>query len=431
MGTLCQVGAPWPRKGSSKMKIAFVYQYYQTTNEPGHSVVFELTQFLADQGHEVFVVSGETGYMRRDQQERPSWFKRLVRKEKVGKVNVVRTYTYTGIYRSYFARFLSFLSFTLSSPLGLFALPKVDVIVGSSPPLFPVFSAFLVATLKRTPFVVEVRDLWPDSAIQMGLLHSKLGIQLMRWIERILYNHAKKIVVLTKGIQTDITRRGWPAEKIAFISCGINPSFMRPDEAARARVRQENGWQDQFVVMYFGALGEANNIPVILRAAIRLKDEAGIRFVLVGDGMKRLEIAEACERQGLTNIQMLAPVPKHEAPAMINAADVCLVTLKDIKLFEGAIPTKLVDYIACGKTVLIGARGEAADIGTESGCGYAFEPNDDEALAAHILRIRADAAAFHDKATREGPAYAQRMFLATDKMRDMLNVLLEAQKKKA
>ena len=171
------------------MKVAVVYQYYQGHGAPGHSLVYELTQYLAQQGHSVAVVSGETGYMRRDKPALP-WYRRLLRRERNGDVQVVRTYTYSELHKSYLGRLLSFISFSLTCPLGLLGLEKPDVVLASSPPIFPMFPAWLVCKLRGIPFVLEVRDLWPASAVQMGILKNRQLIAIMSWMERLLYDQA-------------------------------------------------------------------------------------------------------------------------------------------------------------------------------------------------------------------------------------------------
>jgi glycosyltransferase involved in cell wall biosynthesis len=371
------------------MKICMVYQYYQGHAAPGHSLVYELTQFLAKRGHAVTVVSGETGYMRSESITRP-WYKRLIRKEQDGLVSVVRTYTYSELHKSYLGRLLSFLSFSLTCPLGLLFMQRPDVVIASSPPIFPMFSVWLVCKLRRIPMVLEVRDIWPESAVQMGILRNRHLIRIMSWIERVLYDQSCRIVALTEGIQQNIRDRGWRHDKVELVTCGVDFDLLRPDETLRLQTRQRMGWEHRKVVMYFGALGEANNIAVVLRAAQALRSEPQVLFVLVGDGMMSRSLREMAQTMALDNVLFLDPVPKYQANAYLNAADICLVTLQDIPLFEGAIPTKLLDYMACSKPVLCGVRGEAERIMTLAGAGLVFSPDNDQALVLSVLELCAD-----------------------------------------
>lgn len=367
------------------MKIAVVYQYYQGHSAPGHSLIYELTQHLAERGHEVTVVSGETGYMRTDQPKR-RWYRRLLRCEQDGQVEVVRTYTYSELHRSYFGRLLSFISFSITAPFGLLRVKRPDVVLASSPPIFPMFSIWLVCKFRRIPMVLEVRDLWPESAVQMGILRNRHLIRIMAWMERLLYDQAIRIVTLTRGIRDDIHGRGWSAEKLEVVTCGVDTAMLRPDAEGGLHVRREHGWEGRSVVMYVGAMGEANNLDVVLEAAGYCTDPE-VLFVLLGDGMKRAELVRKVAELELANVQVLDPVAKEVVSGYINAADVCLVTLLDIPLFKGAIPTKLLDYMACGRPVLCGVGGEAQEIIEAAGAGLSFQANDARRLVSLVDQL--------------------------------------------
>lgn len=408
------------------MKVAVVYQYYQGHGAPGHSLVHDLCQYLADRGHVVNVISGETGYMRQEKFRLP-WYRRIIRKERDGKVHVVRTYTYSELHRSYLGRLFSFISFSLSCPIGLLSIDKPEVVLASSPPIFPVFVAWFICKVRGIPFVFEVRDLWPESAVQMGLLKNKLLINVMSWMERQLYNHSAKIVALTKGIRDDICSRGWPENKVELVTCGVDFDKLFLDSEGAAFMRRKYGWQNKKIVMYFGAIGEANNISVTLRSAQRLQDQEDILFVLIGDGMKRIETENQIAELGLRNVLMLPPAPKEDARLYISAADLCLVTLKDIPLFEGAIPTKLIDYMACGKTVICGLRGEGGRILEEAGAGVLFEPDNDEQMSNLVIELLHN----EERVARMGACgleYVRNNFCADNMRGKMESLLLAAAK---
>lgn len=370
------------------MKVAVVYQFYQSHLAPGHSLIFELTQYLAGRGHQVSVVTGETGYMRSDQPTLP-WYRRLLRREREGTVEIVRTFTYSELHRSYLGRLLSFISFSITAPLGLLLVAKPDVVLASSPPIFPIFSVWLICKLRRIPLVFEVRDLWPESAVQMGLLRNRGLIAIMAWMEKVLYNQAARIVTLTRGIRDDIVARGWAAEKIEVVTCGVDTQMLYPDPDAGLAIRRLLGWEDCRVVLYLGALGEANNLDVVLEAAWLSQDDR-LRFLLIGDGMKRPWLEARVAELGLDNVRILPPIPKVEVRAYINAADLCVVTLLDIPLFLGAIPTKLIDYMACGRPVLCGVAGEAGGIVESAGAGVMFKANDAARLVGLVAELGSD-----------------------------------------
>lgn len=404
------------------MKVAVVYQYYQGHSSPGHSLVYELAQHLAAEGHSVTVVSGQTGYMQRDQPVLP-WYRRLILREKDGPVKIIRTYTYSELHRSYLGRLISFLSFSLTAPVGLLRAERPDVVLASSPPIFPMLPVWIVCKLRGIPLVFEVRDLWPESAVQMGILRNRALISIMYWMERLLYDKAKRIVTLTQGIRNDIHARGWPTDKLEVITCGVDTKMLYPDTESGVEVRRNFGWEGRNIILYFGAMGEANNLDVIIDAAMHCQD-GNTLFLLIGDGMKRPSLERRITELKITNVQILAPVSKYQARGFINAADLCLVTLQDIPLFKGAIPTKLLDYMACGRPVLCGVEGEAAEIVTDAQAGIVFQPNSSQQLSIFIAELMGNEV-LRSKMGQSGVQYVKNNFDAVQS-RAAMTALLKA-----
>jgi glycosyltransferase involved in cell wall biosynthesis len=261
----------------------------------------------------------------------------------------------------------------------------------------------------------------------MGILKNRQLIGIMAWVERLLYNQSVKIVALTEGIRDDICSRGWPKDNVELVTCGVDFDKLYPDTQGAAFIRDKYCWKDKKVILYFGALGEANNLPVTLRTAQRLQSRQDIVFVLIGDGMKRAETEKQVAALGLENVFVLSPVPKDDARLYINAADLCLVTLRDIPLFDGAIPTKLIDYMACGKAVLCGIRGEAARIVDVAKAGVIFEPDNDEQISELVAELLQDVARV-ERMGACGLAYVRSRFAAATMREQMESVLLAASK---
>jgi glycosyltransferase involved in cell wall biosynthesis len=387
------------------MKTTILYQYFQGLDEPGHALMLSFAQHLKSKREDVVVVSGEYGYMRPRKVELPLW-RRLIRRETVDGVPVIRTYTAP---YNLFLRFLSFLSFSATCLVGLLRGPRPDVVYASTPPLVPMFSAWLASRIRGAPLVLEVRDLWPASVVELLNVKSAIFMRAMSGLERFLYNRADQIVALTDGIREDIIKRGWPPDKVHTIRYGIFPSRFHPDEAAGREIRIRNNWVDKKIVIYFGAHGRANNLDVILRAASRLDHREDIRFVLIGDGLDKKRLIEEAKRMGLKDVIFHPPVPARAAPDYINAADLCVVTLKDIPVLRGAIPSKLIESMACGKAVVVGDGGEARAIVTNADAGRACDPDDDAHLASLIEELLGDEAR-RDSLGRSGCDYVRQHF---------------------
>jgi glycosyltransferase involved in cell wall biosynthesis len=411
------------------MKVTILYQYLQDAREPGHQLMLAFAQYLRSREEEIVVVAGEYGYMDPKKVRLAPW-RRLIRREIADGVPVIRTYTLPYGHGSAFKRFFSYVSFSITCLLGLLAGPRPDVIYASTPPIFPMFSAWLASRLRRAPLIMEVRDLWPDSLVELGLVKNKILIRTMSWLERFLYNRVDGIVALTDGIRSDIVRRGWPAEKVHAISYGISPARFHADEAGRRRVRAASGWADQKIVAYVGAHGRANNLDVILRAARNLGHRADIRFVLIGDGLEKAQLMADAESMGLSNLVFHPPIAADDAPAYINAADLCVVTLQDVPLFAGAIPTKLIEYMACEKPVMLGVRGEAEDIVKNANAGVVFDPNDDTRLAVLVEEL-VDDPERRRVLGRNGSAYVRQNFLLERNQARLHELLVAATRSRA
>jgi len=372
--------------GKQYMRITILYQYFMDSNAPGHSLIYDFAHHCVNQGHEVTIITGETGYMVK-MSPTQSWLRRLYRAEVCDGMTIIRTYTYPELHRSYAGRLMSFFSFSFSCLFGLLRCPKPDVLLASSPPIFPMFSGWLACRIRHIPMILEVRDLWPSSAVELGVLKSNTLIRLMNWLETFLYNRAAHIVTLTKGIKNNIVMRGWPQKKITAITCGVDLNALYENPLLREATREKYSWQNKQVILYFGAHGRANNLDVLLHTAQELMHHENILFVLVGDGMEKKRLHKKAQDLNINNIQFLPAISKKNANIYINAADICVATLQDIPLFQGAIPTKLIDYMACGKPVVIGIKGEAEDLISQAKCGISVNPDDHLGMATAINQL--------------------------------------------
>ena len=268
------------------------------TTSRGHNLTLALARHLRAGGEQVSVVSSEYGYMNPKPIEVPSW-RRLVRQETIDDVSIIRTFCYPYGHSGFGRRAFSISSFSVSCLFGLFRGPRPDVIYASSPPLLPMFSAWLASRLRGAPLVLEVRDLWPASLVELAALRGKPAILVMSRLERFLYDRSTLIIALTEGIRRNIISRGWPPEKVHTIRYGVSAERFFPDQDAAKRVRAQEGWEDCKVVLYLGAHGLANNLDVMLRAADRLRRRPDIRFVLIGDGDREAAPHRRRKRHGL------------------------------------------------------------------------------------------------------------------------------------
>lgn len=404
------------------MKVLVVYPYFVGTAAAGHSLMYETLAALAAAGHEVTVVSGEGGYMQGASGPGRPWYRRLLYTEHLGPIRVVRTLSWRGHQKGMLGRLLSYALLSAFNPVGVLWAGRADVALLSPPPLYPIFTSLLACRLRGTPVVTEVRDLWPGSIVQMGLMKNRWLIALTSWMERFVYDRSRRIVALTAGIAQDITGRGWPPSRVETLPCAVDTAQLAPDPSARDAERAAQGWKERFVLLYFGALGEANNLPLLLRAAQKLADDPRFLIVAVGDGFRRAWLQEQLVELRLSNLQVLPPAPKAHAARFLNAADACVVSLQDIPVFAGAIPTKLIEYMACGRPVLCGVRGEARRIVEEARAGWCFDPDDEGALVDLARRLQ-QAPKDAEALGLNGRRYVLQHFDARDRQRRMAALL--------
>ncbi len=377
------------------MHILLIHQAFAAIDEPGGTRHHEIALYLASRGHRVTIIASPVSYLTgKASAERIPW----VQKQSGGEgVTILRAYTYRALHRSFVHRVFSFLSFMLSSFMIGLGVKNVDLVWGTSPPLFQGPTAWALARLKRVPFLFEIRDLWPAFAVAVGVLHNPTLIRLAEWLERFLYRRADQMMVNSPGFIEHIQARG--GGDVALIPNGADMHMFDPVSDG-GDFRREHGLEGKFVVLYAGAHGLSNDLGVLLKAAGQLRDRAEIAIVLLGDGKdKPALVAQAAELE-LNNVHFLPPVPKSEMAQALAAADACVAILKPIEMYKTVYPNKVFDYMAAGRPVVLAIDGVVRDVVEKAGVGHFAQPGDPDAVAAAIRAMAID------------PAEARRMGLA-------------------
>jgi glycosyltransferase involved in cell wall biosynthesis len=353
----------------------------------------ELSHHWARMGHDVTVLTGfpnhPTGVVPEEWRSR---LHRLRYTETVDGVGVVRTWLWPLPNRKAHERIRNYASFCVSAGISGLTLHKPDVIIATSPQLLCALSGWWLAWWKRVPFVFEVRDLWPESLAAVGagsegsLLHRTLGV-----IAGFLYRRADRIVVVAPAFKDHLIRY-WnvPAAKISVVENGVEIDLFRLDRAAM-EVRKQLKLEDRFLICYIGTMGNAHGLETLIAAAEELQTALpSTMFLLIGEGAEKERIVELAAAHGLTNIQFLGQQPRERIPAYVSAADVCLVMLKKTELFKTVIPTKLLEYMACERPVIVAVDGQARQIVEEAGAGVFVEPENSKALVKAVLDLAED-----------------------------------------
>jgi glycosyltransferase involved in cell wall biosynthesis len=337
----------------------------------------------------------------------PRYHNKLWATERLDGIRVLRCWLYAVPNRGVGRRGLDHLSFMLTSLLvGLPRIKHTNVVIASSPTLFSALSAWLIARIHRVPFVLEVRDLWPEAIIDLGLMRRDgPSVKLLQRLASFLYARAARVVVVTESFADRLAQQGVPRAKLTVIPNGADTRFFA--QAPRpAKARQTLGLDGQFTVAYVGSHGLSHGLDVVLDAAAKKPD---VTFLLVGDGADRDRLLAERDRRHLANVVMRSSVPRNEVPGLYAAADACLVPLRDVPIFETFVPSKLFEVLAAGRPVIGAVRGEARDILARSGGALLVEPERGDQLAAAVDCLRRDPALARQLAER-GQAFAQQHY---------------------
>jgi len=370
------------------VRILLIHQAFVGPNEAGGTRHHEIAQYLTQQGHEFTIVASDLSYLTG---QRAVEGKGLVKEHNLDNVRVLRAYTYPSLHKSFVWRIISFLSFMITSVWAALRAGPIDIVIGTSPPIFQAVSAWLVAFLRRRPFLLEVRDLWPEFAIDMGVLKNPVLITLSRWLERFLYARATHIVVNSPAYRDYLLKKGIAAEKITLIPNGVDATKFS-SQANGSAMREQFDLGDKFVVTYAGALGIANDIGTILHAADHLRSQHDIHFLLVGDGKERANLETQAHELGLPNVTFAGSHPKTAMPDILAASDACIATLKDIPMFRTTYPNKVFDYMAAARPTVLAIDGVIRDVIETADGGIFVPPGDATALAKAIDDLNADRA---------------------------------------
>lgn len=341
----------------------------------------DLTRYWADDGDQVTVLTGmpnhPTGII-------PVEYRGAKRRiEQVDGHRVVRTWVYATPNEGVVKKTLGHLSFMVSSVLlGGRASGPADVVVASSPTFFSIFSAWLLAKLKRASLVVEIRDLWPAIFVELGVLTNKQVIWVLERLELWAYRTADAVVVVSEGFRDDLIRRGVPGEKVHTIRNGVDLSRFQPGGDPGPGREFLGIDHDEVLVLYIGAHGISHGLEGVAEAAALLS-ERSVRFAFVGEGAAKPKLVSRIAELGLHDVVLRDGVPRDEVAGLLAAADICLVPLRDVPLFTTFIPSKIFEYFGTGKAVVGAVRGEPAEI-LRGGGALVVDPGDPKALAAAI-----------------------------------------------
>ena len=375
------------------MKILYISQYFPPEMGAPSARVAELSRHWVKTGHAVTVLTGfpnhPTGKVPASYRKK---LRRVVLKENADGVNVIRTWLLPFPNRKTLERILNHTSFCVSAAItGLF-LKRPDVVIATSPQLLVALSGWWLARLKRVPFVFEVRDLWPESLVAVGMGNgSSLLYRALAKIANFLYKKSDRIVVVSPAFKDYLIEHlHIAADKISVVQNGVETSLFDPNRADR-NLKEDLGLEDKFVVSYIGTMGMAHGLEKILDAAMQLQQtQPEVTFLFVGEGSDKENVMSTAKSKNLSNIRFVDEQPRERIPDYICASDVCLVVLKKSDVFKTVIPTKMLEFMSCERPVLLGVEGQARKIIEDARAGVFIRPESADDLTDAVVRLAKD-----------------------------------------
>jgi glycosyltransferase involved in cell wall biosynthesis len=401
--------------------VLLIHQAFVSLDEPGGTRHHELARYLASHGHQVTIIASPISYLTgKPRRAKIPWSEKQLDGEFI---TILRAYTYPALHRSFAFRLLSFFSFMISSFLIGLGVKNIDLVWGTSPPIFQGITAWALSRLKRVPFLFEVRDLWPAFAVAVGVLKNPILIRLSAWLESFLYRHADLVMVNSPGFIQHVKDRG--AHHVELVPNGTDTAMFSLSVDGSA-FRQSHQLDSKFIVLYAGAHGLSNDLGIVLAAAKELLQEKHILLILLGDGKDKPALQDQARQQGLDNVLFLPPIPKLEMPSVLAAADACIAILKPLELYKTTYPNKVFDYMAAGKPVILAIDGVIREVIEKAGAGIVVPPGDPHALSQAILRLSSDPELAHAmgyQARKYVEAHFDRIILASKLMSIMHGML--------
>ncbi len=364
------------------MNILLIHQAFVTTGEAGGTRHIEFAKRLAEAGHRITIITSPVSYLT-GENSRPGHY--LWQKETFSEgIDLYYCHTSSGMHKGFIPRLFAFFSFMFSSFFCALNVKDIDLVWGTSPNIFQAWTAWLTARCKRKPFLLEIRDLWPEFAVAMGALKNPLLIRLSLGLEKFLYRHADKIIVNSPGFISHIERLS--GRTPLLVPNGSDAAMFDPDDDG-AEFRQRYGLEKAFIVMYSGAHGPANDLETVLGAAELLRDEPEIRFVFVGSGKDKPRLEALREERKLDNVLFTPPVSKDEIASVMAASNAGLAILKKLDMFKTTYPNKIFDIMAASRPVICQIDGVSREVIEKAEAGVYVEPGDPRALAGAVLEL--------------------------------------------
>ena len=409
------------------MHLIILTQYYPPEHGAPQNRLHDLAKRMVKKGHKVTVLTAMPNYPKGE--VFPDYKGKFTYKEELEGVKIIRSWIFASKNKGLITQLSVYFSFVFSSIIvGLFRLRKADFLICESPPLFLGGSALILSFLKRASLIMNISDLWPESAVQLGLIGPGLKLSVLEWFERLLYKKSLLVMCQTEGI-VDGVKKSYPKANTLLFPNGVDLEMFQKVLPDKQLAKELDIDFDKFIVGYGGNHGRSQALSQVLEAAeiiAQKKDlKVEIEFLFFGDGPEKNSLIEKQKDQNINNVRFLPSQPREKMGKIIALWDIALVPLKDIEIFYGARPSKMFELMAGETPFIFCGKGEGADIALESQCAISVPPEQPKELAEAIIKI-----ALMTKRQRQQMGKKGRTFVTKYFNRDKLaNKLMDTLKK--
>jgi len=355
------------------MKVLYIHQYFNTPEDGGGTRSYEFAKKLVKLGHKVTMITSSN---------EANNIKKIIEG-----INVVYLKVSYSNHMSFKRRLLSFILFGIKAILVGIKIKNCDLVFATSTPLTIAIPGILLSFIKRIPMVFEVRDLWPEVPIQMGVIKNKLLIKILRCFERFTYKYSKHIIVLSPGMEKGVIDAGIEKDKVTMIPNFCNIDFFKPGESNKELLR-ELGGIDEPIISYAGAISYANNVELIIDTAEKLQKKGQkVLFVIAGDGSLKQELENKSKKLGLKNVLFLGKINKYEVLILYRKSLATLVLFKKLPVLTTNSPNKFFDAISTGKPVITNMNGWVGSLIEKYNIGFSIDPDDANSLMKAVISM--------------------------------------------
>lgn len=398
--------------------IIFSHYYPPEVNAPA-SRTSEHCRLWAAAGHDVTVVTCAPNHP--DGAVYAGYRNRMLTREVVDGVKIVRVWTFLAANQGFARRTLNYISFMLSAALAIPRLTRPDVYVSTSPQFFCGLTGLLAKILRRSPWVLEVRDLWPESIVTVGAMRNGLVTSALESLERFAYRKADRIVSVTDSFVPHIAARCQGAAKIDVVKNGVDLRLFKRSENGED-IKSKLGLEGRFVASYVGTHGMAHGLDTVLDAASLLKHDPRFGFLMVGGGAEHARLVKRAQSMQLDNLRIIGQRTKADMPGIWAASDASMILLRRSDTFTKVLPSKMFEAMAMQCPIVLGVEGEAKALLEAADAGIAIAPQSAQELAAAIMRLYDDPT-LRERLGRQGAAYVREHYDRARLARRYLDVL--------